>query len=224
MQVAMRLGPYWWKRLGEKYILQRHVWGYFQFGSILTLTPITILVALYFSFSDIETSHLDETTIFITALCASIALAIEIVGIAFIIIAGIALTKTMIATLRFKTVFGFSPPVTDEGHKIIQLAVDRILTFRAIAREEEYSREEKIIEAIRKNKIFVAGLIDNKGDYIRDVARNVVSLEQELGKLEKSKKKAEKNYYKARNTARNPFLPIPFMVKDFKSYLPKEVT
>lgn len=228
----MQLGQYWWKRLGEKKAYNSTVrkcalLGISLFGTAtVTWTGVVSLVSVErFQSSTPNVKSIYELISIYTVI---FGLIFGLLGIACLTGAGVILVRTLFATLRFRTVFGFSPPATYEGQKAIQLAVDRVLTYRAIDRQRWYSGKEKIMESIRANRQAIAEC-DNydrestAGGPIQQIGTLVTQLEYELSKLEKGKNKAERRYYKTRDAARNPSLPIPFQVKDsFKEYLPKK--
>jgi hypothetical protein len=227
MQVAMRLSPYWWEKLGKKKVYnstarQCLLLGISLFGTAaVTWLGLISLVGVerYRSSTSNVKSIYDLIFIF--------TVIFGLLGIAYLTGTGVVFVRTLVASLRFRTIFGFSPPTTDEGHETTQLIVDRILSFRAIARAKEYSRGEELLEIIRANRLKIAkwgtaeGLLE---DPIRGVGTLVAQLEHKLGELEKPKKTAEKNYYEARDAARSHYLPLPFVVrKSFKDYLSKKV-
>lgn len=230
MQVAMRLGPYWWKQLGKKRVgeIEIRKWSIYIpiFLGITLVTSLIFLLLLEMKIITVDEIAKNESNPFLPIVVLAIAATIIITSITTItclLIVGIASVKALIATLRFRTIFGFSPPVTLEGQKAIQLAVDRILAFRAIARAKEYSREEVIIGIIKEIEDKIRSNVDCD---LQAFGKAIVMHETRLSELEKSKKEAEKNYYEARDAACNSFLPIPFEVKkSFQDYFysPKKV-
>lgn len=227
MQVAMRLGSYWWKRLEEKKVYNSTVrectlWATYLLG-IAALSFVGASYLKRIATTPLVNGIYRPGGLAVVALLLMIlALMSSMFGIIFSAGAGVVFMRSLFATLRFRTIFSFSPPVTIEGQKAIQLAVDRILAFRAIARQKEYSREEELVEAIEEHGRVIAGS-GHKETWI-NVAASIAQFEHELGELQESKREAERNYYRARDAARSHHLPFPFEVKkSFKDYLPKKV-
>lgn len=227
MQVAMRLGPYWWEKLGNKKVYNSTARQCLLLGiSLLGTAAVTWLGLI--SLVGVERYRSSTSNVkFIYDLIFILTVIFGLLGNTYLTGAGVVFVKSLIASLRFQTIFGFSPPVTDEGQRTVQLIVDRILSFRAIARAKEYMREEELVKIIQANRLKIANWGTPEGlleDPIRGVGTHVAQLEHKLGELKKPKKTAEKNYYEARDVARSSYLPLPFKVKEsYKDYLPKNV-
>lgn len=221
--MQVRLGPYWWKRFSEKKINDKEVWRWNRSGIIfLGITLVLALAGFYFLHANgIEKVNHDPRAFLQVVPLFFIVVIAAVISLACLTITGVALSKAIIASFRFRTIFGFSPPVTDEGHKAVQLAVDRVLSFLAIARAEKYLREKVVIKIIKE----IQDDLRSKADCdLRALGEAIVMHETRLNELEKLKKAAEKNYYKTRDAAQEEFLPKPFVVrKSFKNYLPKEM-
>lgn len=234
----MKLGRLWWKRLGEKkieYIEEKEI-RKCVLHVLIFLGIAVVALGIFYTLGGYNILNLQKATehgfkhlaMFFVAIVLVVGVAMGFaVSAYYLIVAGIALAKALIATYRFRTIFGFSPPVTDEGHKAVQLAVDRVLTFLAIARAKEYSHEKELVESIRANGRAISECENTEnflGGPLQNIGVLIARLECDLSKLEKSKRTAEKNYYKTRDAAQEEFLPKPFVVrKSFKDYLPKEM-
>lgn len=232
MQVAMRLGPYWWKRLGEKKLGENNT----RFGLTIrehTLWAVSFLAIAVFSFVGafyfkgiaaiplVNGIYRPGGLALVALLLMILALMSGVFCIFFSACAGVVFVRSLFATLRFRTIFGFSPPTTDGGRKAIKAIMERILTFRAVALDEEYMREEKSKEYMRTcGKAAVTR--SDREVLLQSAGASIVAEEFNLGALGQAKERAKREYYRARNAARSPYLPLPFEVKEsYKDYLPR---
>lgn len=225
----MQLGMYWWKKLREKKISngffpQEEVWrcnrnGAIFLGIAMTLASLAIYIYRIYGINKI-TSH---TFFGLSMIMLSAAVIVTTGGgIANLVAAGIALTRALVATHRFQKIFGFSPPVTDGGQKALESTIKCMLSIRARDLDEVYEREKKMLESIKNRVVYCVGT----WDWLKSVGISVTSAEHDLGNLEKEKKRAKKEFYSARDAARNLSLPLPYdksqLPDSYKEYLPKK--
>lgn len=209
----MRLGAYWWKRLGEKKFGDRTVRCSAVSGSIFIGIATAAWVGL------VGTGYYWPPEVRI--ICSILIYAAWLSGTMILACAGFVLVRTLIATLRFRAIFGFSPSVTTEGYRALEAVIEGMLTLRAVALEREYKREEKALEYIRSERMVVDHSDGEK--LLQDIGGSIAGHEFDLSGLEPAKKKARRSFYRARNAARSPYLPLPFKVKEsYKNYLPQE--
>jgi hypothetical protein len=223
MQVAMRLGPYWWKRLGDKKIFDTEIRKCVLISFSLLGVALTMWMGLVVWIGDME--HYRSSTEAVKSIYQMIFISAVAPGLSGVVILtriGITFAKTLIATLRFWKIFDFPPPTTKEGAEILQSAVDSYIRAKAKWLDEVYKTEQRIQEDMCSLRTSSKSCYTS--EQLKNLVKTVSSQEAEIKRYRDMIPGARKGFYRALDAAQSPFLPFSFLIKEsYKEYLPKNV-
>lgn len=222
----MKLGAFWWKKLGEKKLYNSTVRWSALLGISFFGTAGAVLLGLLSLIGTVERYRLSTSNvksvyhwifIFTVIFC--------LLGIAYLTSAGFVFARALIITFFFRKIFGFMPPTTLEGVKTLQGAVDNYIRGKAKWLNEVYKKEQSLQEEMRLFR--TCGESCDTSEELERLVKTVSSREALIKKYRSMIPEARKGFYKAYNTARSKYLPVPFEVRGFKAsfkdYLPKNV-